>query len=112
MRMNSLTDLLEKLKALDSKASPPDWHIGWVDHDSDKVTIDESDLSEVCSVPDRKNQAFICSMRNALPKLISVVEIYREALEYIAGRTSYRDLDETYKAREALAKAEGVIDGK
>lgn len=80
---------LNKLKELAAKASPGPWHIGHVNEHEDSADIDNLEECLFVSVL-RRDQAFICEARNALPKLIELVEAYEEQLNIRAKRSHYQ----------------------
>lgn len=90
----TLSSLISKLEQAEKLASEAPWHIGWCNENSDAVTVDAPDLSTVCEIPFRKNQAFICEMRNSLPTLLKILRVQREALTFVAGADSGDGVEE------------------
>ena len=110
---------LNKLKELAAKASPGPWHIGHVNEHEDSADIDNLEECLFVSVL-RRDQAFICEARNALPKLIEVIERQQTCLkEYafitvptydpLTGKLLFSDKN---LAREALLDCEKIVSGE
>lgn len=99
---------LDALEALEKAATNDGWHIGHVDENLGHAMI-EGFHDEIAEVYNRRNQAFICEMRNALPELIAELRAAREVV-----RCAREDLggsweEDVYLTTEALAAYNAVV---
>lgn len=107
MSLNNFDTWLARLEEIERKATSPVWMFLYFERlmlaDKENTHSTESDESIVADAE------FIAESRNALPKLLAVIRIYREALEE-TKRDSYGINDWLYRvAKTALAQAEELV---
>lgn len=97
-----LNKLIIELKEKAAKASEGTWRFGLDTPSRGYVHANKIIVADKVYVADGEYIA-ACSPETILT-LCEALEEAREALEFIAGRQSFRDLDETEKARAFLTK--------
>jgi hypothetical protein len=107
--------LFQKLRDLEANATSGEWHIGHVSEINGSAEIESADLMYVATVGyglmHRQDQAFICEMRNALPKLLKVIDLYEEALEDGVNWRNGHSAHCESACKESLTKAREIANG-
>lgn len=113
----TLTELIAKLKELEEKITPAPWkysHGTTMDHWELWSNVEGDPVWEVQDdsgvEPSTEFLEFITQTRNALPTLLKVIEIYRDALEkYAQAKVLFLTTDGTFpKAKNEKA---GIFSG-
>lgn len=112
--------LFSKLRELEKKATPGEWdETVWCgDLEANKwaavgpqheqaYSEDELDPSSEAGKAAERDAALIAEMRNALPKIFEVLDLYEEALVLYEQR-GIECCHEPYTAREALKRAKEI----
>ncbi len=101
MEVTALEQLIEKLSELEKKATKGPWKTIAPDHASENWFVSRIPGKESVSLVEqgipfyichelrkdthsRTNAELIAASRNALPKLLSIIKVYKEALEFYA----------------------------
>lgn len=105
--------LIDRLTQLEKEATPGPWH-GWENHVVSPIpSYDEIGTNEgICYLSEGREQdlALIVEMRNHLPKLIEVIRVQAEALEWYAQADhEYVCDDDGIKARQARERVAEIL---
>lgn len=94
----TLDDYLKQVQELCDGATPGEWHIGHVSEASEACDINDKEGNDICSVYNRRDQAFICQSRTIVPRLVQMVKVLREQRDawikdYFESRVKHEFLD-------------------
>jgi len=86
--MLDVKSLFQKLRKLEAKATPGFWSTKLEHDDTVMELVGPYTTAEGCSGPSTEfnnhdDARLICEMRNALPKLLAVIDLYEMAMEQV-----------------------------
>lgn len=82
-----MTQLFQKLRELEAKATPEPWTWRVPGYIANKY-IDDGFVVDQDGGLEDKNAAFITEARNTIPKLLRVIDVMQEALDHIYDLTT------------------------
>lgn len=113
--MTNLKSLVDRLRELESKATSGQWECVNTIQD-DEETFIHCGIDPIAEKILGRDAKLITETKEALPLLIKAIDVYREALEYVEGRSlnmpsSVMLIEAITVARKALADADKILDG-
>lgn len=119
--MNRLTNYLDRLQKVCDRATPGKWEHQRIEHDSGEFSYEFNNKNRLISIYESNFEKpikakfdadFIAESRTAITKLLQIIRIYHEAVEFYNDKDLFEQghglsFEET--AQKALQKAEELI---